>query len=108
MKDKGYSENVSITEPASPYGVTTTIHFEGDTVIRQRSFDAEPHLRHADQMRELARYGPRREFEWVGHIPPVFYAKLLTIHDPRERQRALRAWLVEHSRFMTDDRRLKG
>lgn len=108
MKQKGYSENVSVPEGYNANGVHTTLHFEGDTLTVQRTYDAEPHLNHARYVREQQEGQRWGEGKFVGHIPPAVYGKLLLIPDKQERQRALRQWLRDNQAFVTYQPWLKG
>lgn len=103
----GYQENVTVDEGTGVSGVNTKLHFEGDSLIVQRSYDAEPHLQYAAAGRE-AQNGKRwGEGRLVGHIPPLEYAKFLTIKDNSERQKAVKAWLRVNNKFVMYDRYLK-
>ncbi len=97
----GYSENVTIDEGVNPHtGVRTLLHFEGDSLITQKTFDAEPHLERARQMRE-AQDGQRwGEGKLVGHIPPAFYAQICTIKDGAERRAAVQKFFRENPAFV--------
>jgi hypothetical protein len=97
---RGFEENASVDEGVNPNGVRTVLHFEGDTLTVQRQFDAEPHLQHARQMRE-AQDGQRwGDGKYIGHIPPAFYAKLLTIRGREEREKAVQQWLRDNPAFV--------
>lgn len=89
----GFSENVSFVDDVSPDGIVTTLHFEGDDLITQHTYDAEPHLRYAQIAREATdgmRWGEGR---LIAHIPPAEYARFLTIQDNKERRKAIMEWL---------------
>ena len=97
----GYSENVTVDEGVDPHtGIRTQLHFEGDSLITQKTFDAEPHLERARQMRE-AQEGQRwGEGKFVGHIPAAFYAKICVIKNTDERRAAIRAFFAENPQFV--------
>lgn len=97
----GYSENVSIDEGVNPNtGVRTQFHFEGDSLITQKTFDAEPHLEHARRLRE-AQDGQRwGEGKLVGHIPAAFYAKICVIQDLAERRAAVLEFFRQNPAFV--------
>ena len=103
---RGYSENVSIVDDISQDGVVTTLHFEGDSLITQRTYDAEPHLRYAQEAREATAGQRWGEGKLIGHIPPAEYARFLLIRDNKDRKKAIMAWLRENSRFVMFDRAL--
>ncbi len=97
-------ENVTIDEGVSKGGVRTQISFEGDEVIVKKSFDAEPHLRHAEQARQQTAGMGWGEGRLVGHIPPAFYAMILKIRDPQERERAVMQFFRDNPAFVMFDR----
>ncbi len=104
---KGYEENVTVDEGVNEHGVRTQFHFEGDFLITQRTYDAEPHLRYAKEAREATEGKRWGEGRLVGHIPPAEYARFLTIKDNAQRTEAIKAWLRENSAFVMFDRYLK-
>lgn len=88
-------------------GVTTQTHFEDDSIVVQKTFDAAPHLEYARQAREATEGKRWGEGRMVGHIPPAFYAQILTIRDPQERKKAVQRFLRENPAFVMFDRYLK-
>lgn len=104
---RGYSENVSFVDGVSRDGVVTTLHFEGDSLITQRTYDAEPHLRYAQQAREATQGQNWGQGKLIGHIPLAEYARFLMIKDNTDRKKAIRAWLRENSAFVMFDKALR-
>lgn len=104
---RGYSENTSFVDNVSHDGIVTTLHFEGDSLITQRTYDAEPHLRYAQQARESTEGKNWGDGKLIGHIPPAEYARFLMIKDNAERKKAIMAWLRENSAFAMYDKALK-
>ena len=103
----GYQENVSIDEGINASGIRTQLHFEGDQLITQRTYDAAPHLQYAADAR-LATEGKRwGEGRLVGHIPMAEYARFMLIKDNKERQTAIKKWLADNRGFLMFDRYLK-
>lgn len=100
-------ENVSVHEGTSPDGVETILHFEGDSLITQKRYDAEPHLKYAQAAREATAGQRWGEGKFVAHIPPAQYGKFLLIHDITERKAAIKRWLIENQQFVMFDRYLK-
>lgn len=100
-------ENVKIDEGVNRHGVRTQVSFEGEEVIVQKTFDAEPHLKYAEQARQQTAGMNWGEGRIVGHIPPVFYAQIMRIRDPAERDKAIMTFLRENPAFCTFDRFLK-
>jgi hypothetical protein len=103
----GYEENVTVDEGMSSQGVHTQLHFEGDSLIVQRSYDAEPHLQYAREAREATTGMRWGEGRLVGHIPPAEYARFLLIRDNAARKTAIKAWLRENSQFVMFEKYLK-
>ena len=105
----GFQENVTVDEGTSAAGIRTQFHFEGDYLIVQRTYDAEPDLEFANAMRQ-AQEGERwgNGMRHVARIPMAQYAKFLAIADPRERMKAMKAYVRENSRFSTFAPWLKG
>lgn len=100
MGKRGFEENVTIDEGLDLHtGVRTQLHFEGDSLITQKSFDATPHLEYARRAREATAGQPFGEGKFIGHIPPAFYAKVCVIADREERKRAIRDFFIENPAF---------
>lgn len=109
MTSKGYSENVSFVEDVSN-GVTTTLHYQGDDLIVQRSYDAQPFLKAAAEERAVTagqRWGDMRK---VFTLPPAEYGKFLAETRGRsqeEKRKWLRTWAQQNPALVTFDRYLK-
>jgi len=88
-----------IDEGVNPQtGVRTIYHFEGDQVVCEKVYDAEPYLRRAQEMRERndgRRWGEGKE---VGVIPP-WESHILQIPDDAERERAMKAFFRANPAF---------
>ncbi|MBT2322525.1 hypothetical protein J7E62_09225 [Variovorax paradoxus] len=104
---KGYEENVTVDEGVNEQGVRTQLHFEGDSLITQRTWDAEPHLQYAQQAREATEGQGWGNGRLVAHIPPIEYARFLAIADNAQRMAAIKGWLRENSKFVMFDKYLK-
>lgn len=105
--DRGYSENVTIDEGTDAYGTNTKLHFEGDNVIVQRTFDAQP-IVEACKAERIATEGQRwGEMRKVGTLPMVIYAQALTIRENKARRKFIKDWLTQNPAFITFDRYLK-
>ncbi len=89
---------------ASRSGVHTVAKFDdqGATVIQ--SFDAAPHLKHAEQARAQTAGMGWGEGRLVGHIPAVFYEQIMTIRDPAERDAAIMKFFRENTAFVMFDK----
>ena len=101
-----FTENVTVDEGVTRQGVRTQLHFEGDSLIVQKTYDAEPHLRYAEAARQATAGQRWGEGKLIGHIPPAVYGKFLLIRDREERKKAVMAWLRENPAFCMFDRAL--
>jgi hypothetical protein len=102
----GYSENVTVDEGVVD-GIRTQLHFEGQDLIVQKTYDAEPHLRYAEEARIRTAGMGWGEGRVVGHIPPLEYARISQIKDRNDREKAVRLFLQENNKFVMFDRYLK-
>lgn len=98
---------LTIHEGTSPTGINKRTHFEDETIVVQKSFDAEPHLEYAKRAREATEGQRWGEGKLIGHIPPAFYAEILQIRDPQEREKAVMRFFQENPAFVMFDRALK-
>lgn len=104
---RGYSENVTVDEGVNELGIRKQVHFEGDSVIVQKTYDAAPLIEYAAAARQQTAGQRWGEGKLVGTIPMVEYAKFLAINDNRARAKAIKAWLRENSHLVMFDRYLK-
>ena len=107
MTARGFEENVSLDEGTDAYGIRTHLHFEGDEMITQKTYDAEPLLREAAAVRQQTDGQRRGEMRRVATVPMAVYQKFILIKDNKDRQKAIRDWLRENSQFVMYDRYLK-
>jgi hypothetical protein len=98
---------VVIDEGATPYGTRTRIHLATDTVIEQKTYDAEPILREAEMARQATEGQRWGDGKVVGKVPMAVYAQAIVIKDPRERHKFIANWLRENPKFVTFDKFLK-
>lgn len=100
--------NFRIDEGVNPLtGIRTQIHFEGEQVVIQKTFDAEPFLQRAAEMRarnEGKRWGEGKE---VGVLPPWAHQKISRIEDDAERERATKLFFRENPAFLAYDAYIK-
>lgn len=100
--------NFRIDEGVDPYtGVRTQIHFEGDQVVVQKTYDAEPYLQRVAEMRarnDGKRWGEGKE---VGVLPPWEYQRIVLIQDDKERERAMRDFFRANPAFLAYDAFIK-
>ncbi|AMM22992.1 hypothetical protein [Variovorax sp. PAMC 28711] len=103
QKENGFSENVSFVEKAPDHtsAVGTTLHFEGQDLITQRTQDMEPVLAHVQQMREATEGKNWGEGRLVGHIPALYYPAIAAITDRDQRNQAIQRFFREHPQFVS-------
>ena len=104
---KGYSENVSIVDDVSPDGVVTQIHFEGEDMTVQRTWDADPHLKYAEMARQQTDGQNWGQGRFIGHIPPEPLSRFMLIKNNKERETAMLNWLRENPAFQMFHRAFK-
>jgi len=101
---EGFSENATVDEGVNANGIRTQLHFEGDDLIVQKTFDAAPHLAHAAHAREQTQGMKWGEGRFVGHIPAIYYAPICAIKDPEQRAKAVRLFFSENPAFRMFDK----
>lgn len=97
----------TIDDGHNKLGIFKRIHVEGSTVVEEKIYDAQPHLDYAARLREASEGQNWGDGKIVGHIPPAEYTRFLLMKDPVEKQKAIRAWLKENTKFVTFDKYLK-
>ena len=102
QRDSGYSENVSFVEGVHE-GVTTTLHFQGDEFITQKTWDAQPHLEYARAARQATEGKRWGEGKLIGHIPPAMYAKIITARDRQHRKQLITEFFRDNPAFRMYD-----
>ena len=96
---------VDDVDPVS--GVRTIYRFEGEQVVCQRIYDAEPYLKRAQEMRERnagKRWGDGKE---VGVLPPWVASKIIPIEDDGERERATKEFFRQNPAFLAYEAYIK-
>ena len=104
---EGFTENVVVDEGVDQLGIRTQFHFEGDDITVQKTYDAEPYLRHAEQARQQTAGMNWGSGRFVGTIPPIEYAAIQQIKGIKERQKAIRLFLQANTKLVMFDRYLK-
>lgn len=100
----GYTESVTIDEGINAQGVRTQFHFESDGgIVLQKTFDAEPILRDAEQARQATQGMNWGEGRVVGRIDPVSYGRISQIKDRTERDKAILDYFRERPMFVKFD-----
>lgn len=104
---EGFTENVTVDEGVDAYGTRTQIHFEGDSLIIQKSFDGHElaeQCKAINKATEGQRWGEMRH---VGTLPMAVYGKALAFKDNRERIKYIKDWLRQNPDFITFGRYMK-
>lgn len=101
-----FKENVSFVDRYWQ-GVTTTLHLQDNEVIVQKTYDAQPIIEQAAEMRAVRR-GQRwgEGFVHVGFIPLAEMGKMIldgSFRDPK----AVEGFLKKNPKFVTKDEFLK-
>lgn len=105
----GYSENVSFVDDVTN-GVTTTLHFQGESLVVQKTWDAEPWLKAAAAERAATageRWGDGRK---VCTLPPAEYGRFLSETNgktQKEKQQWIRAWAQQNPLLVSFERYIK-
>jgi len=84
-------------------GVRTQYVFEGDQVVCKKTYDAEPYIRRAQELRaqnEGQRWGNGKA---VGVIPPWVQPQLEAIKDDKQREKATKQFFRENRVFLAYD-----
>lgn len=101
---QGFTESVTIDEGVNEQGVRTQFHFESDGgLVLQKTFDAEPILKEAEQARQATSGMRWGEGRIVGTIDPVSYARISQIKDRAERDKAILDYFRERPAFVKFD-----
>lgn len=101
-----FTENVTVDEGVVN-GIRTQVHFEGNDITVQKTFDAAPHLEYAAAARRDTAGKSWGEGRLVGHIPDLYLAPILAIKDRKEREKAVRLFFQEHPALIMFDKFLK-
>lgn len=104
------SENVTVDEGVNRLGVREQYHFEGDSLIVQKTWDAEPFLKAAEAERQATQGMSWGDGRKVFSLPPVEYGKYLketSGFGPKEKNAWLRRWAQENPALVSFERYLK-
>jgi hypothetical protein len=97
-------QNEEIDMGVEQDGVRTLAKFDADGATVVKTWDAAPHLKHAENARIQTEGKGWGNGRLVGHIPPAIYAQVLLIKDKDERQAFLRNFLRTNPAFIMFDR----
>jgi hypothetical protein len=101
---------VTIDEGTDWSGTRCQLHFEGDQLVVQHTYDADPIIDYVRARREgLDQSGWKRDINFVGTIPMLDYMRLIApIKGRKKRDAAMLAYFKERTKFVAFDRYLKG
>lgn len=102
------ASNVSIDEGVNAYGIRKQVHLEGDQIVTQLTYDAEPLLEAAEAERKATageRWGEMRK---IGVIPMAVLTQINeTYKGEVERKAQILLWLKNNPRLVTFEKFLK-
>lgn len=88
-------------------GIRTIYRFEGDQVVCQRIYDAEPYLKRAQEMRERNAGKAWGEGKEVGVLPPWVASRIIPIEDDAERERLTKEFFRQNPAFLAYEAYIK-
>lgn len=98
-------ESFKIDEGTDAYGVNTQLIFQGDELVKKRTFDAAPLIAHAEQSRIQTasdRWGDGRK---VGVIPMAIWSDIQEKYkSAEERKQKVLEWLRDNPKLVTFDK----
>lgn len=98
--------NLKLQDHDAQLGVTTTLHVTESKVAIQKTWDADPFIEVAKDMRTATageRWGDARH---VGFIPPAIFGQFLRQDGGFDKKRCIE-WLRQNPAFVTFDKALK-
>jgi hypothetical protein len=105
----GFSENVSFVDDVTN-GVTTTLHFQGESLIVQKTWDAQPWLKAAAEERAATQHEGWGEGRKVFTLPPAEYGRFLKETQnktQKEKQNWLKTWAIQNPLLVGYERYIK-
>jgi hypothetical protein len=105
------SNSLKLVDINAQQGIRTELHEEDGKVVLKKTYDAEPFLEHAAEMRAQTRgdnWGPYGRK--VGTIPMAELAKMMRHSadlSSAEFKKEVRTWLQTNPAFVTFDKYLK-
>lgn len=88
-------------------GVRTQVHFEGDDVVIQNTFDPAPYIEYAKQARLATQGQSWGDGRFLGTIPNLHLFPILAIKDPKEREKAVMRFFRQAPDLVMFDKALK-
>lgn len=100
--------NVTIDEGVNDFGVRREIILEGDQAVTKLSYDAEPLIEHAAELRALTSGDRWGEGHFVGIVPMAEVTRINeTYQGAEERKRQMVLWLKANPKLVTFEKFLK-
>ena len=100
--------NVTIDEGVNAFGVHREITLEGDQAITKLTYDAQPLLDHAAEMRVHTAGDSWGEGHFIGIVPMAELTRINeTYAGDEERKRQMVLWLKANPKLVTFDRFLR-
>ena len=100
--------SVTIDEGVNAFGIRRQITLEGDQAITKLTYDAEPLLAHAADLRVLTAGDSWGNGHFVGIVPMAEVTRInQTYQGAEERKRQMLLWLKANPKLVTFDKFLK-
>lgn len=100
-------ERFKIDEGVNENGVRKIVHFDGDQVVSEYTYDAEPIIEQCKEERILTagdRWGDGRK---IGTLPLTVLAEVMKIQGSAERKKFILTYLRANPAFVSFDKFLK-
>lgn len=100
----GFTESVTIDEGYTG-DIRTQMHFESDGgIVVQKTFDAAPHLKYAEEARIATQGMNWGDGRFIGHIPSLHFAEIAKLPSPQEREKAITLYFQERPKLIMFDK----
>lgn len=102
------ASNITIDEGVNHAGIRRQIHLEGDQIVTQQTYDAQPMLDAAKEARRLSAGDRWGDGHFIGVVPNAVLAQINdTYQGSEERKKQMVLWLKANPAFVTFDKFLK-
>ncbi len=100
--------NVTIDEGVNEYGIHKQVILEGDQAVTKLTYDAQPMLEHAANLRSLTAGDSWGNGHFVGIVPMAEVVRINnTYQGAEERKRQMVLWLKANPKLVTFEKFLK-
>ena len=100
--------NVTIDEGVNEYGIHKQVILEGDQAVTKLTYDAQPMLEHAANLRSLTSGDSWGNGHFVGIVPMAEVVRINnTYQGAEERKRQMVLWLKANPKLVTFEKFLK-